>query len=147
MVIFKVGLYLQLFRPTASSLQISCQWHASNTLVQFCQLWAVNNLNKFALKCVENAVSALKNARASKGFTPRPLHPTRRKACGRYALQFFALCANTSLCREETNMAVACVMTCTIGLIRRHMKTIYGAPSRPLPTGTLKQSYATDPIV
>ena len=49
-----------------------------------------------------------------------------------------------SLSREETNMAVACVMTCKIGLIRRHMKTIYGAPSPPLPTGTLKQSYATD---
>ena len=70
-------------------------------------------------------------------FTPRPLHPTR------YALQFFALCASTSLCSEETNMAVACVMTCKIGLIRRHRKTIYGAPSRSLPTGTLKQSYAT----
>ena len=39
-VIFQV--YLQLFRPTASSLQILWQEHVRNTLFHFCQLWAVN---------------------------------------------------------------------------------------------------------
>ena len=38
-VIFQV--YLQLFRPTASSLLILWQGHARNTLFHFCQSWAV----------------------------------------------------------------------------------------------------------
>ena len=38
-VIFQV--YLQLFRPTASSLLMVWQWHVRNTLFHFCQLWAV----------------------------------------------------------------------------------------------------------
>ena len=38
-VIFKV--YLQLFKSTASSLQISLEGHVENTLFHFCQLWAV----------------------------------------------------------------------------------------------------------
>ena len=33
--------------------------------------------------------------------------------------------SNTAPCRKETNMAVASMMTCTIGLIWRHMKTLY----------------------
>ena len=40
-IIFQV--YLQLFRPTASSLQVLWQGHVRNTLFHFCQLWAVNN--------------------------------------------------------------------------------------------------------
>ena len=39
-VIFQV--FLQLFRPTASSLQISWQGHVRNTLFHFCQLPLVN---------------------------------------------------------------------------------------------------------
>ena len=39
-LIFQV--YLQIFRPTASSLNILWQGHVSNTLFHFCQLWAVN---------------------------------------------------------------------------------------------------------
>ena len=39
-VIFQV--YLQLFRPTASSLSILWQGHVRNTLFHFCPLWAVN---------------------------------------------------------------------------------------------------------
>ena len=35
-------VYLQLFRPTASSLEISWHGHVRNTLFHFCQLWAVN---------------------------------------------------------------------------------------------------------
>ena len=42
-VIFQV--YLQLFRPTASSLKISSQGHVRNTLFHFCQLWAVKGTN------------------------------------------------------------------------------------------------------
>ena len=40
-IIFQV--YLQLFRPTASSLSILWQGHVRNTLFQFCQLWAINS--------------------------------------------------------------------------------------------------------
>ena len=39
-VIFQV--YLQLFRPTTSSLSILWQGHIRNTVFHFCQLWAVN---------------------------------------------------------------------------------------------------------
>ena len=39
-VIFQA--YLQLFRPTASSLQVLWPGHVRNTLFHFCQLWAVN---------------------------------------------------------------------------------------------------------
>ena len=38
-IIFQV--YLQLFRPTASSLYILWQGYVRNTLFHFCQLWAV----------------------------------------------------------------------------------------------------------
>ena len=41
-IIFQV--YLQLFRPTASSLSILWQGHVRNTLFHFCQLWAVNQI-------------------------------------------------------------------------------------------------------
>ena len=41
-VIFQV--YLQLFRPTASSLEISRQGHVRNTLFHFCQLPPVNRV-------------------------------------------------------------------------------------------------------
>ena len=46
-VIFQV--YLQLFRPTASSLWISWQGHVRNTLFHFCQLWAVNIKTRLSL--------------------------------------------------------------------------------------------------
>ena len=49
--------------------------------------------------------------------------------------------------QKETNMAVASRMTCKICLIWRHIKTLYGAPNHPLPTGILKQSYATGHIL
>ena len=42
-VIYQV--FLQLFRPTASSLQISWQGHVRNTLFHFCQLPPVNTVN------------------------------------------------------------------------------------------------------
>ena len=44
-VIFQV--YLQLFRPTASSIYILWQGHVRNTLFHFCQLWAVKAQGKF----------------------------------------------------------------------------------------------------
>ena len=36
----------------------------------------------------------------------------------------FVVFSNITLCKEETNMAIASMMTCTICLIWRHMKTL-----------------------
>ena len=52
-VIFQV--FLQLLRPTASSLQISWQGHVRNTLFHFCQLPPVNVKNS-ALKSFPRSV-------------------------------------------------------------------------------------------
>ena len=46
-IIFQV--YLQLFRPTASSLEIVWQGHVRNTLLDFCQLWAVKCIKAWGL--------------------------------------------------------------------------------------------------